>query len=153
MLQTITSIAAATKPNFLFVLADDWGWGDTSAYRGGAKPTDGSEDITARFKFAMKIAEETGLVKKGDNVAFAYAWKGGVSSLTNFRIVKVGDDGRVVRVRDVARVELGSQDYTAYVEFDGSPSVAMAVYQQPGANALSVAAKVQSEMERLAKES
>jgi len=73
-----------------------------------------------------------------------------VSQFENI-IVKVGKDGRTVRVKDVARVELGSQDYSGYVEFDGSPSVAIAVYQQPGANALSVAGKVQEEMGRLAK--
>lgn len=37
---------ARARPNFLFILADDWGWGDTSAYRGGAKPTDGSFHLT-----------------------------------------------------------------------------------------------------------
>jgi len=56
------------------------------------KPTDGSEDTTARFIFGMEIATRTGLVKPGDTVALAYAWQSGVSSLTNFRIVKVGDD-------------------------------------------------------------
>ena len=56
-----------------------------------AKPEDGSEDITARFIFAMDVALKAKLVKLGDNVALAYAWAAGVSSLTNFRIVKVGE--------------------------------------------------------------
>ena len=51
-------------------------------------------------------------------------------------VLKVGDDGRLVRLKDVAEVELGAQDYSWYVELDGGPTAALAVYQLPGANAL-----------------
>ena len=64
-------------------------------------------------------------------------------------LVKVGDEGRLVRLRDVARVELGAQAYNWSVELDGAPSVALAVYQRPGANSLAVADGVRREMERL----
>ena len=66
-------------------------------------------------------------------------------------ILKVGDQGRLVRVRDVARVELGAQAYNWSVELDGAPSIAVAIYQLPGANALSIADGIRSEMERLKK--
>ena len=66
-------------------------------------------------------------------------------------ILKVGKDGRLVRVKDVARVELGAQSYTSYCQLDGAPSIAMGVYQLPGANAIAVAQGVKEAMDELAK--
>ena len=66
-------------------------------------------------------------------------------------ILKVGNDGRLVRVKDVARVELGAQTYASYCQLDGAPSIAVGVYQLPGANALSVAQGIRSAMDELAK--
>ncbi|MHC4351004.1 MAG: efflux RND transporter permease subunit, partial [Planctomycetota bacterium] len=65
-------------------------------------------------------------------------------------ILKVGAEGEIVRVRDVARVELGAQAYNWYVQLNGKPSIAMGIYQLPGANALDVAAGIRAEMDRLA---
>lgn len=65
-------------------------------------------------------------------------------------IVKVGEDGELVRLRDVARVELGAQDYSWYVQLDGKPTAALAIYQLPGANALAVKEGVVDAMEELA---
>ena len=65
-------------------------------------------------------------------------------------IVKVGEGGRLLRVKDVARVELGAQTYNQYVQLNGAPSIAVPIYQLPGANALEVAAGIRSEMDRLA---
>jgi len=64
-------------------------------------------------------------------------------------ILKTGDDGRVTRLRDVARVELGSQNYNQYATLNGDPSAAIAVYQLPGANALDVADRVRAAMARM----
>jgi len=76
---------------------------------------------------------------------------GRLSDLEQFEqmIVKVGDDGRLVRVADVARVELGAQAYNWTVDLNGSPSIAVAIYQLPGANALDVAAGVRAMMTTL----
>jgi HAE1 family hydrophobic/amphiphilic exporter-1 len=60
-----------------------------------------------------------------------------VSQFENI-IVRRGEGGELVRVRDVARVELGAQSYTWYAEEDGQPASLMGIYQIPGANALSV---------------
>ena len=60
-----------------------------------------------------------------------------VSQFENI-IVRRGEGGQLVRVRDVARVELGAQSYTWYAEEDGQPASLMGIYQIPGANALSV---------------
>jgi HAE1 family hydrophobic/amphiphilic exporter-1 len=65
-------------------------------------------------------------------------------------IIRVGQDGGRVRLRDVARVELGSKNYSAYGLFNGQPSVVLAIYQLPGANALEVAKGVRAEMDKLA---
>lgn len=62
-------------------------------------------------------------------------------------VIKTDAQGRVTRVRDVARVELGAQDYGIRGYFDGERGVGVAVIQQPGANALGTAERVQAEME------
>jgi len=45
----------------------------------------------------------------------------------------------MVRVRDVARIELGAQDYSIAGRFNGKPSAVIAVYQLPGSNAVETA--------------
>ena len=67
-------------------------------------------------------------------------------------IVKRGDDGRIVRLADIARVELGAANYTTRAYLDTSPAVAMAVNQRPGTNALETAAEVLSTVERLSQD-
>jgi len=54
-------------------------------------------------------------------------------------IIRQSADGSVVRVKDVGRAELGSQDYNSFGRLDGKPSGAMAVYLLPGANQLAAA--------------
>jgi HAE1 family hydrophobic/amphiphilic exporter-1 len=51
-------------------------------------------------------------------------------------IVREAPNGGTVRVRDVARVELGTQDYSLVARLNGKPSAAIAVYQLPGTNAV-----------------
>jgi HAE1 family hydrophobic/amphiphilic exporter-1 len=51
-------------------------------------------------------------------------------------IVREAPNGGIVRVRDVARVELGTQDYSLMARLNGKPSAAIAVYQLPGTNAV-----------------
>ena len=55
----------------------------------------------------------------------------------------------IVRLRDVARVELGAQNYSLGSTFDGRPSVGLAIFQLPGTNALDVAGRVRAKMEEL----
>ncbi len=57
----------------------------------------------------------------------------------------------IVRLRDVARVELGAQQYSQSCTLDGLPSVALSVYQLPGSNALETARGVYAKMEELKK--
>ncbi len=67
-------------------------------------------------------------------------------------IVKTGDDGRLTRVRDIARVELGSRDYLTNSYLDGKPAVALGVFQRPGSNALATADELEETMRTLAKD-
>ncbi len=83
---------------------------------------------------------------------FTVRAKGRLTDTAEFEeiIVRANRDGAVVRVRDIARVELGAQSYDANAELNGRPAVTMLVYQQPGANALAVAEAVEAEIARLA---
>jgi hydrophobe/amphiphile efflux-1 (HAE1) family protein len=64
-------------------------------------------------------------------------------------VIKTDAEGRVTRVRDVARVELGSQDYGIQGYFDGARGIGLAIIQQPGSNALSTANAVLAELEAI----
>jgi hydrophobe/amphiphile efflux-1 (HAE1) family protein len=60
-----------------------------------------------------------------------------------------GQSVGIVRLRDVARLELGSQQYDQSCTLDGQPSVALSIYQLPGSNALATAKGVTAKMEEL----
>src|SRR5206468_10266264 len=66
-------------------------------------------------------------------------------------ILKSDADGRVVRLKDVARIELGAQGYDQTCTLDGQPSVALSIYQRPGSNALETSRLVKEKMEELKK--
>ncbi|GAA5508080.1 multidrug efflux RND transporter permease subunit [Novipirellula caenicola] len=65
-------------------------------------------------------------------------------------IVKRGSDGRVTRLSDVARIELGAQDYSRLSYLDGQPAIAVLVYQRPGTNAVDTAEEVKRTMQEIA---
>jgi hydrophobic/amphiphilic exporter-1 (mainly G- bacteria), HAE1 family len=64
-------------------------------------------------------------------------------------VIRETPDGGTVRVEDVARVELGSQDYSVRGRFNGKPSAIIAIYQLPGSNAVEAAAAVTRLMNRM----
>ena len=66
-------------------------------------------------------------------------------------ILNTDSDGAMLRLKDVARIELGAQDYSVNSKFNGEKAVAFAVYLQPGANALETAEQVKKKMEELSK--
>lgn len=65
-------------------------------------------------------------------------------------IVRANPDGSTVRVKDVARVELGAQDYSVAARIDGQPASAIAIRMSPSANALDTARAVKAKMAELA---
>ncbi|MDF5728560.1 MAG: efflux RND transporter permease subunit [Rhizonema sp. PD38] len=64
-------------------------------------------------------------------------------------VVKVASNGTQIKLKDVGRVELGSQSYTSSAKINGKPGVALGVYQLPGSNALDVAKQIEARMKEL----
>jgi HAE1 family hydrophobic/amphiphilic exporter-1 len=64
-------------------------------------------------------------------------------------IVKSGEGGRLVRLRDVARVELGARDYVTNSYLNGKPAVALAIFQRPNTNALAASDAIIAKMNEL----
>ncbi|MCA0247500.1 MAG: efflux RND transporter permease subunit [Proteobacteria bacterium] len=66
-------------------------------------------------------------------------------------VIRAEPDGSVTRLRDIARVELGAQDYTQNSYLDNKPAVALGIFQRPGSNALKTSDAIIAEMDRLKK--
>ena len=83
---------------------------------------------------------------------FTLAARGLLTTAEDFGnlVVKVLPGGNYLRLRDIARIDLGSQTYNVASTQNGRQSASMAIYQSPGSNALSVSKLVRAEMERLA---
>jgi multidrug efflux pump len=77
--------------------------------------------------------------------------QGRLRSEEDFRqiVVKAGTDGQVVRLGEIARLELGAASYALRAMLDGESAVALPVFLRPGANALDTAAEVKRTMARL----
>ncbi len=90
-------------------------------------------------------------VPKGQVFQFTMTTLGRLADADQFAdmILKTDASGRVIRMRDVTRIELGAQDYDQSCAFDGHPSVALSIYQLPGSNALKVASLVKAKMREL----
>jgi hydrophobic/amphiphilic exporter-1 (mainly G- bacteria), HAE1 family len=88
-------------------------------------------------------------VPKGQDYTYSVRAQGRLVSTDDFGqiVVRETPDGGVVRVKDVARVELGSQDYTVAGRLNGKPGAIIAVYQLPGSNAVDAANGVKKLME------
>jgi HAE1 family hydrophobic/amphiphilic exporter-1 len=80
-------------------------------------------------------------VPKGQEYTYSVLARGRRTSPEEFGqiVVRETPDGGIVRVKDVARVELGSQDYSIVGRLNGNPSAIIAVYQLPGSNAVQAA--------------
>ncbi len=64
-------------------------------------------------------------------------------------ILRANPDGSMLRVRDVARVELGAQTQDSLSRLDGKPAVSIGIYLSPGANAVQTSGRVQATLDRL----
>jgi HAE1 family hydrophobic/amphiphilic exporter-1 len=67
-------------------------------------------------------------------------------------ILKASPNGRLLRLKDVARIELGAETYYWDVKVNGRPSVAMGIFQTPGSNALAVAKGINDTLVKLSKD-
>jgi HAE1 family hydrophobic/amphiphilic exporter-1 len=88
---------------------------------------------------------------KGQEFTYSVLAQGRLISPDEFGqiVVRETPDGGTVRVRDVARIELGAQDYSVAGRFNGKPSAIIATYQLPGSNAVDAAAGVNKLMEKM----
>jgi hydrophobe/amphiphile efflux-1 (HAE1) family protein len=77
--------------------------------------------------------------------------KGRLSTIPEFEniVLRANPDGSFVRIRDVARVELGAKSAEQIGRQDGKPSAVIATYQSPGGNALASAGEVRKTLERM----
>ena len=87
-------------------------------------------------------------VPKGQEYTYSVRAQGRLTSPEEFGeiIIRETPDGGVVRLKDVARAELGSQDYSVTGRLNGKPSAIMAIYQLPGSNAVQAAGGVKKLM-------
>ena len=90
-------------------------------------------------------------VNTGQVFQLTMSTMGRLSDIDQFgdMILKTDTSGRIVRLSDVANIELGAQAYDQTCTFNGQPSVALSIYQLPGSNALETAQRVRSKMQEL----
>ena len=91
-------------------------------------------------------------VGDGQQLVYTITSKGRLADAEEFKqiIVRANPDGSLVRLKDVAEVELGSKDYEFRGRVNGQTAVLVGIFLQPGANALAVADDVNSNMDQLA---
>ncbi len=92
-------------------------------------------------------------VPEGQTFQYTIKTKGRLTSADEFGdiVIRTGEAGAIVRVKDIARVELGAQFYSASGYFESVPATVIGIYQAPGANALAVSERVEAELERLSR--
>jgi len=96
----------------------------------------GSEPVPAGQEFTYTVRTQGRLVSEQDFESI---------------VLRANPDGSIVRLKDVARVELGSQLYNIKGRIDGRPAGIMAIYQLPGSNALSTVKGIKKMMEEAKK--
>ena len=90
---------------------------------------------------------------KWNNMVLSLTAKGLLNSVDDFRkiVVATSEDGGVVRLEDVARIELGADNYGMNANFNNNPAVIMALSQTPGSNSLDIMNNVAKEIANLSK--
>jgi hydrophobic/amphiphilic exporter-1 (mainly G- bacteria), HAE1 family len=87
-------------------------------------------------------------VPQGQSFTYSVRSQGRLPSAEEFGqiIVRANSDGSILRLKDVARIELGAQTYNMVGRYNGRPAAVVAVYQLPGSNAVKTAAGVRALM-------
>jgi HAE1 family hydrophobic/amphiphilic exporter-1 len=91
-------------------------------------------------------------IPSGQEFAYTVLGEGYLTTVEEFGeiVVRANADGSLLRLKDVARIELGAQNYNIQGRFQGKPSAIIALYQTPGSNALDAAAQARQLMAELA---
>jgi HAE1 family hydrophobic/amphiphilic exporter-1 len=95
----------------------------------------------------------TSPISSSQQFTYTIRTKGRLSDVKEFKniIIRATENGSYVRIKDVAKVELGSVDYSVDSALDGRPAALLAIYQLPSANGLAVVENVKKVMEDLKK--
>jgi hydrophobic/amphiphilic exporter-1 (mainly G- bacteria), HAE1 family len=90
-------------------------------------------------------------VPKGQDFTYAVRAQGRLPSAEEFGqiVIRANSDGSILRLKDVARLELGAQTYNLIGRYSGKPAAVIAVYQLPGSNAVQTAAGVRKLMKEV----
>ncbi len=117
----------------------------------GVTPTDVANALAAQNAqyAAGKVGAEP--APPGQQLTYTVTARGRLVSPEDFGdvVVRAGSTSGVLRIRDIAWVELGAQTYDTFTTLDGKPSVGLAVYLQVGANAIAVGNAVKRRMAEL----
>ena len=111
-------------------------------------------EVTAAIN-EQSLEAAAGQLGQNDGKAFQYiiTYPGKFNEATQYEdiVIKTLADGSILRLKDIAKIELGSLDYAGVSELGGKPSVAMAIYQTPGSNAQEIIDNIKIELERIDK--
>jgi len=114
------------------------------------------DDISSAIRaqnsqYAVGKIGETPTSSSPQALVYSITTEGRLSTEQQFRqiIIRSNADGSVLRLKDIARVELGSKDYNFDGEYNGKSAVLLGIFLQPGANALDVANAVNTTMDKM----
>lgn len=87
----------------------------------------------------------------GESFQYIIRYSGKYKTETEYEniVIKSFDNGQILRLKDVADIELGSQSYGGYSELNGMPAAAMAIYQTPGSNAQDIINEIKVELAQI----
>ena len=142
-------------------VGDVMAMGDTYSMRIWYKPDRMAQyglvpsDITAVLA-DQNIEAATGSLGENSDHVFQYTMKytGRLKTVDEFgnMVVRAQEDGTVLRLKDVAEVELGTQSYAFKSKMDGHPGVTFMVFQVAGSNATEVNSRITAELEEMSKD-
>jgi len=92
-------------------------------------------------------------VPKGQQFTYTVRSQGRLENPEQFGdiVIRANPDGSMLRLKDVARIDLGSQSYNIRGEYNGQPAGVFAIYQLPGSNAVEAAARVRARLDELSR--
>ena len=113
-------------------------------------PTEVTAAISSQ---SLEAAAGTLGQNSGSSYEYTIKYKGKYNKVSEYEniVLKAMDGGRILRVKDVAKVELDALGYTSFSESKGRPTIAMGISQTPGANAHSVVQNIEEYLKSIEK--